>query len=260
MTAVVAILSAGEAQRLTQRIKLTASGVRDGLYKLRNLIDEAKGSNAWQVLGFASWTAYLVDTLGDEPMRVSREERLELVGYLAGEGLSVRAIAPIVGVGKSQVAKDVEVSTSGHLTQTGGSAHLPDEAVASPVEHPQAPRLATVDLSTGEIDPEPTAPTRTITGLDGKTYTPPVRIVKPVLAGGDLARFDAEKNARSVGEMLGVLEAITYPEHRARILAKWWPEGSDVVAPTKRDLFTPAHLRDFATALLAFADELEAQP
>ncbi|MGQ2915893.1 hypothetical protein, partial [Microbacterium aurantiacum] len=65
MTAVYVVLSATEAQRLTQRIKITASGVRDGLFKLRNLVDEAKRSNAWQVLGFPSWTAYLADTLAD---------------------------------------------------------------------------------------------------------------------------------------------------------------------------------------------------
>ncbi|MGG7507983.1 hypothetical protein [Plantibacter sp. YIM 135249] len=98
MTAVISLLSAGDAQRLTQRIKLTASVVRDNLFKLRNLVDEAKNSNAWQVLGFKSWTAYLSDTLGDEPMRLGREERQELVGYLAGEGLSSTAIAPIIGV------------------------------------------------------------------------------------------------------------------------------------------------------------------
>ena len=41
--------------------------------------------------------------------------RRELVAYLAGEGMSTRAIAPIVGVSKSQVANDVEVSRTGHV-------------------------------------------------------------------------------------------------------------------------------------------------
>ena len=108
---IVTLLSAGEAQRLTQHIKLTASGVRNGLFKLRNLIEEAKRSNVWNVLGFASWTAYLADVLGDEPMRVSREERIELVSYLAGEGLSTRAIAPIVGVDRKTVERDVRGGT-----------------------------------------------------------------------------------------------------------------------------------------------------
>lgn len=110
MSHALMLLSAGEAQRLTQRIKLTASSVRDGLFKLRNLVEEAKRSNVWQVLGFQSWTAYLADTLADEPMRLGRDERQELVGYLSGEGLSTRAIAPIVGVSREQVRRDTNVS------------------------------------------------------------------------------------------------------------------------------------------------------
>lgn len=37
------------------------------------------------------------DALGSEPMRLGCDERRELVDYLAGEGMSTRAIAPIVG-------------------------------------------------------------------------------------------------------------------------------------------------------------------
>lgn len=105
---IVRLLSPGEAQRLTQRIKLTASTIRDSLFKLRNLVEEAKGSNAWQVLGYQSWTAYLADTLADEPMRLGRDERQELVGYLSGEGLSTRAIAPIIGVDNKTVHNDIK--------------------------------------------------------------------------------------------------------------------------------------------------------
>lgn len=140
MSALV-LMSATEAQRLTQRIKLTASGVRDGLFKLRNLVDEAKNSNAWQVLGFASWTAYLADTLADEPMRLGREERQELVGYLSGEGLSTRAIAPIVGASVSTVKTDVQVANSGHLVND----------IDSPVSNDTPD--AYVDPSTGEVIP-----------------------------------------------------------------------------------------------------------
>lgn len=86
---VVKMLAPGEAQRLTQQIKLTASGVRNGIFKLRNLIDEAKWSNAWNVLGFASWTAYLVDALGEEPMRVSRDQALADAGRVIAEEAAI---------------------------------------------------------------------------------------------------------------------------------------------------------------------------
>jgi hypothetical protein len=147
------LLSAGEAQRLTQRIKLTASSVRDGLFKLRNLVEEAKRSNVWQVLGFQSWTAYLADTLADEPMRLGRDERQELVGYLSGEGLSTRAIAPIVGASVGTVHADI----AGVQNRTPA----PEPEVAA-------------DPVTGEVieDAVIVEEPRKITGLDGKTYSP----------------------------------------------------------------------------------------
>lgn len=155
------ILSAGEAQRLTQRIKLTASSVRDGMFKLRNLVDEAKQSNVWQVLGFQSWTAYLADTLADEPMRLGREERQELVGYLAGEGLSTRAIAPIVGVSQKTVDREVRQSRESN-------------------DSPEPEEMPAYDASTGEViedaeivDEQPAVEAKPITGLDGKQYTRP---------------------------------------------------------------------------------------
>ena len=42
-----------------------------------------------------------------EPLRLARDERRELVGRLADEGMSTRAIAPIVGVGQSTVSDDL---------------------------------------------------------------------------------------------------------------------------------------------------------
>lgn len=156
---VLRILSKSEAERMTQEIKLTASGIRNNLFKLRNQIDVAKSSNVWQMLGHASWTAWLSDTLSDEPMRVSREERLELVEYLAGEGMSARAIAPIVGIGKSQVAEDIrEVSRSGQ--QQHELAGFPDPAPMFETDADEALTPAA----------QPSAPT---VGLDGKNYTRP---------------------------------------------------------------------------------------
>lgn len=125
---------------LTDEIKLTASLVKDYLVDLRNLVEEAKGSNVWQVLGFPSWTAYLADTLADEPMRLGRDERQELVGYLSGEGLSVRAIAPIVGADNKTVHRDIAAVANA----------APDDAPKS-----------------GDYE------TTTVTGLDGKAYARP---------------------------------------------------------------------------------------
>jgi hypothetical protein len=166
------MLTPGEAQRLTQRIKLTAGTIRDNLWKLSNLVEEAKQSNAWQILGFASWTAYLADTLADEPMRLGREERQELVGYLSGEGLSVRAIAPIVAASVGTVHADQEVFRNEHLTPE-------PEFDPTPILPPHDDDWIAADPATGEVvEPDHitvtehtvTEKVKTVTGLDGKTY------------------------------------------------------------------------------------------
>lgn len=137
---VVVPLSAGEAQRLTERIKVVAGSVRDSMFKLCNLVGEAKASNAWSVLGYPSWPAYLADTLGSEPMRLGRADRRELVDYLSGEGMSTRAIASIAGVDQKTVVND----------RRAGAEN------SSPVTESETP-----------VEP------REVVGLDGKTYTKP---------------------------------------------------------------------------------------
>jgi len=148
------VMPEADAERLTLRISLTAGTLREGLEKLHSLVAEAKAGNAHVALGYASWTAYLAATLGKEPMQMGRAERVELVGYLAGEGMSTRAIAPIVGAHHDTVATDLKALRSAPV---GNPTPAP---IASPVN------LATVDLTTGEIR-EP------VTGLDGKTYSRP---------------------------------------------------------------------------------------
>lgn len=222
------LLSAGEAQRLTQRIKLTASSVRDGLFKLRNLVEEAKRSNVWQVLGYPSWTAYLADTLADEPMRLGRDERQQLVGYLSGEGLSTRAIAPIVGVHHDTVASDIKKAPVGNPTPGLPSVPVPfmDEQVAEITATEQPDDLdVSVNFETGEVIEKP----RKITGLDGKTYTPPTaprrapfedaffRAIERVntaiasletVAGDDRLPRNKEKVARYRNDLLNNIDAL----------------------------------------------------
>lgn len=242
-TEVLTMLSAGDAQRLTQRIKLTASGVRDGLFKLRNLVDEAKRSNVWQVLGFQSWTAYLADTLADEPMRLGRDERQELVGYLSGEGLSIRAIAPIVGVSKSQVATDVEVSSSGHLPTPEQSSRTTAERVAAAHALRDFGRDIEADPVTGEVIEAPASgrvedpqPPRPVTGLDGKTYTR-----KPPMERRHSIVDDAYRVNRDLWSAVEKLRAIRsddrYTRNKADILAALQP-SVDLAREVLADLGT----------------------
>lgn len=90
-------------------------------------------------------------------MRPRYEERQELVGYLAGEGLSTRAIAPIVGASVGQVHADKQV--------------FRNEQVPEPDTEPLPP----ANPFTGEVIDGPAVVTEThtvkvVTGLDGKEY------------------------------------------------------------------------------------------
>lgn len=146
----VTVMSQADAERLTNRITLMAGTIREGVEKVADLVAQAKAGQAHVALGYASWTAYLADVLGREPIRLDGPQRKELVSYLAGEGMSTRAIAPIVGVTKSEVSRDLQVSRSGTPSPEPGFR---------------------VDRETGEI--------AAVVGLDGKTYTRPTTPAAP---------------------------------------------------------------------------------
>lgn len=134
MTVVVAsTMTRDQAERLTERIRLTATSFMETRDKLARLIREAQDGEAHKALGIASWTEYVSQVFSDTPlMQLTRDQRRELVSELADEGMSTRAIAPIVGASHMSVARDLD----------------------SPV--------TTVT---------PAAEPRRITGRDGKTYT-----------------------------------------------------------------------------------------
>ena len=146
----VAVMTTAEAERITNRITLLAGTIREGVEKLGALVAEAKAGNAHVALGYASWTAYLADTLGQTPLRLDAPERREVVALLTAEGMSTRAIAPIVGASHMSEARDLAGVTD------------------------VTPAPAVVDRETGEItEPAP------VTGLDGKTYTRPAPTPAP---------------------------------------------------------------------------------
>lgn len=63
----------------------------------------------------------LARTLNSDRRHLTPEQRKEVVAVLRQKGHSTRAIAGAVGVGKSQVAKDLaQVSTGGHVSRVNG--------------------------------------------------------------------------------------------------------------------------------------------
>ena len=159
-------MGADEAQKITERIRITATNARESLTKLQELVEEAQRGQAHVALGYKSWQAYIADVFGDEPMQLrAPEERREIVQWLTAEGMSPNAIAPVVGVTRqrvSQIRAEIQGASDLHpergpLTLAPEEAEGHAESVNRGISYVQRMR---------EERP-------TITGLDGKTYTRP---------------------------------------------------------------------------------------
>lgn len=145
-------MSEQEAQKLTERIRLTAHNYTEARAKLQDLVAEAKEGNAHLALGYASWTAYLSEVLGEEPMRLARSERQEMVQLLSSEGMSTRAIAPIVGVHHDTVASDIRTVgnptvEAAPVTGVNGKTYARPEPQPEPVAAPAPKRRPLTDQS-----------------------------------------------------------------------------------------------------------------
>lgn len=247
------------AQRRAERIRFHATNANDAMQSLQKLVHTARELEDHLTLGYPSWTAYVREIFGDEPLRLARDVRRELVAELAEAGMSTRAIAPIVGVTRQMVSKDL--AAGGNLVATS-----PDPAETL------APIPATFEVdgmtvtSRGEvIDPQPettehtfTEKVKTVTGLDGKTYTTKPREPKPVAQGDEADRLNAIQASKAIGGALETLLGLTYPGYRKGIINDWWPIGKNDVPPAQSELFAPSQLRQIAQGLITTANEMEA--
>lgn len=153
-----------EARRLTERIRITAHTYAEARDKLIGYVEEAREGSAHLALGYSSWTAYLAEVLGEEPMRLARDERREVVKLLSDEGMSTRAIAPIVGAARNTVMSDLKQVAQSEPPEP---AHV-ERTVIAKQRHVTLTDAGHVDRTTGEI-----LDTKPITGMDGKTYNRP---------------------------------------------------------------------------------------
>lgn len=106
VTGEVVELTEAEARRLTERIRTRLDRVSTAWADLATSITEAYQRRADLALGYGSWSEYAEAEL--KPSEgLAADVRRQLVGMLSAQGMSVRAIAPTVGVTKSQAARDV---------------------------------------------------------------------------------------------------------------------------------------------------------
>lgn len=230
-------MDVASARRLTERIRLIAMTVGESIDKLKALVAEARASEAHIALGYVSWTAYLADVLGETPMRLERDVRQALVAELSEQGMSTRAIAPIVGVGVGTVHRDIEASRvpngtpAESVSSAAGSAERAEAALdaefdPTPTLPPRDDDWIPADPQTGEVI-EPTTITethtvKTVIGLDGKTYTP-----KPAAPRRNSIIDDARNAGWQLRKAIERLERIKsddrYQKNKVEILAALQP-------------------------------------
>lgn len=191
MTSEIVVHDKHWAERVTERLRLQSTIFADSRNKIIELLHEAQDGNAAGLLGYKSWTAYISDVFGEQPLRLEKDLRREFVKELSSEGMSTRAIAPIVGVTDRTVRYDVLEGGKNFPPETEqpdpessdysvSAPDYEDDTKLSPVitvEHHDI--MEPVDMGTGEIleDPEPASvpESKTVTGLDGKTYQRPAQ-------------------------------------------------------------------------------------
>ena len=172
------------ARRRAERIRIKARNVTEQYADLRALVDEAERNEDHLTLGYQSWTAYVSDLFGEEPLRLPRDERIPMVQMLADKGMSTRAIASVVGVTHETVAQDIK-SPVRNLTPAAHERIDPRtcEVVPPPTYKPtdvtdwtpqEVDDLIDADereLEAWKASTVPAPPK--VVGLDGKTYTRP---------------------------------------------------------------------------------------
>lgn len=159
MTIELRTMTEREARVITERIRISAHNYTEARTKLMQHVQEAKDGNAHDVLGYASWTAYLAEVLGEEPMRLARDERQDMVRMLANEGMPTRAIAAITDIPRSTVSD----------LNSGVRNRTPEPATVA-ITNAVAPDVIGVEP---EREGFSTAHPPRITGMDGKKYKRP---------------------------------------------------------------------------------------
>lgn len=90
------VLSAAEAQEITERI---ARGLTD----VHGLIVRAWEGQAWRVLGYSTWDAWIDAHFRGLQLRPPREQRAEVVQSMRDAGMSLRAISRATTLGHATV-------------------------------------------------------------------------------------------------------------------------------------------------------------
>lgn len=176
------LLTTDEARRITERIRTALDRFSTSWTDLAERVTEAYDRRADLALGYASWSDYA--TAEFKPAEgLAASVRQQVVGLLSAQGMSTRAIAPVVGVSQMQVVRDVKRDVS--------------------------PKR--IDFATGEVAPN------NVVGLDGKSYSrPELKLPKrpPLRDGFRDAALDLDK---ILGRFDRLVADDRYPRNRDEV-------------------------------------------
>lgn len=189
MPATDIVMSEGEAREITNDIRRTGS-------VMWSQITKAFQGRAWAALGYESWDDYCDAEFDGARLKLPREERTMVVASLADAGMSTRAIAAATGVNNATVSRD--------LAGVANATPDPDDDD---------------EIVDAEVIDEPTPEPRTVTGVDGKSYTlkpkPSAADRRPPLTdAATRAGLDLRKRVESLESLL---DDDRFTAHRAAL-------------------------------------------
>lgn len=200
---VVAVMTEPEARRATERIRTALDRVSTAWQDLAERVADAYARRADLALGYGSWAEYSQAEFNVPTL--ATEVRRELVSLLSAQGMSTRAIAPVVGVTRQAVSKAL------HQVAT----ELPPE--------PQDQRVGTMPPASFTVETQetgvaaPPAPRPAVTGLDGKTYSRPEPTTPRRRSIVDAAQDAAADLLRAVEKVERIFADDRYPKNREQV-------------------------------------------
>ena len=118
-----------------ERARTLVEQIRQAVTVAYDAIAEAYRDQAWRALGYPDWDA-MCDAEFGVRLRIPREEQVELVANLRQQGMSTRAIAPVLGVSKraaAYVVAGVQNCTPDAVTGLDGKRYPPPARHPTPV-------------------------------------------------------------------------------------------------------------------------------
>lgn len=207
-----------DARRLTTEAKTEFRSSADHFIKGWELIERAVKGGGHVALGYRSPGDYLHQEFDGVLSGLNVTDRRLAVRSMADMGLSVRAIAPVVGVSIGTVHGDQQVFNAEHLPQTPEVAQEGEAEATSGEVGAGAPEGDDGPVGSrfkSEASPStPTIACGPVVGIDGKTYTRSTP--KPVDAEADQRGEDLRFLA-ALGRDLSRLGLSAWMEHEDRI-------------------------------------------